>query len=276
MKYNYHTHSHYDDGSLAMEDFVVAAIDNGFEALGFSGHSPMSIDNEWSIKSKDLPEYAAHGKRLKEQYKEQINLYLGLEIDYIPGISDNFDAFRKSVPLDYCLGSVHLVRHPENGQIWFIDGPAEQFFQGLNDIYQGDIRAAVTAFYEQSIMMVASQKFEIIGHLDKVKMHVMHNQLDTSEQWYRDLTLKLLKEISQRDIIVELNTRGVYTGKTTEYFPSDHILEQCLHLGIPVMVNSDAHHPEQLSSLVSEGESRLADIGFKEISTPFHTHIPLT
>jgi histidinol-phosphatase (PHP family) len=276
MKYNFHTHSHYDDGSLAMEDFVVAAIDQGFDALGFSGHSPMPIENEWSIKLKDLPAYAANGKRLKEQYKDQIRLYLGLEIDFIPGLSDDFDSFRKGIPLDYCIGSVHLVRHPDNGQIWFIDGPAEHFFQGLEAIYHGDIRAAVTAFYEQSMMMVASQSFEIIGHLDKVKMHANGNSLDTTERWYQELTGKLLKTIKQKDIIVELNTRGVYMGKTNEYFPSESILEHCLHLGIPVMVNSDAHHPDQLSNQVAEAVGLLKDIGFKEINTPFHKQIQLT
>lgn len=273
MKYNFHTHSHYDDGSLAMEDFVVAAIDEGFEALGFSGHSPIPIDNEWSIKLKDLPEYAANGKRLKEQYKEQIKLYLGLEIDFIPGMSDNFDSFRKSIPLDYCIGSVHLVRHPENEQIWFIDGPEEQFFSGLDAIFGGDLRKAITAYYEQSITMVATQNFEIIGHLDKVKMHTRGKLLDTSEHWYQKLTDRLLKAIKQHNIIVEVNTRGVYTGKTKEFFPSSDVLEKCLHMGIPVMVNSDAHHPGQLSKLVPEAMDLLKEIGFKEIKTPFNKSI---
>lgn len=269
MKYNFHTHSHYDDGSMAMEDFVTAAIEEGFDALGFSGHSPIPIDTEWSIKSHQLPEYAASGKRLKEQYKDQIKLYLGLEIDFIPGLSDDFDAFRKGIPLDYCIGSVHLVRHSGNGKIWFIDGPKEQFFSGLDTIFDGDIRQAITAYYEQSMMMVDTQHFEIIGHLDKVKMHALGTLFNGDEAWYIDLTDRLLKSIKQRKIIVEVNTRGVYTGKTNAYFPATDVLEKCLHLGIPVMVNSDAHHPGQLSNHVTEAMQLLKDIGFKEVHTPF-------
>lgn len=271
MKYNFHTHSHYDDGRMAMEDFVIEAIDQGFDALGFSGHSPLPNDNEWSIKAADLPEYVAMGKRLKAQYNSQIDLYLGLEIDYTPGLSDDFDVFRKGIPLDYCIGSVHLVRHPTNGKIWFIDGPEAHFFEGLDDIFGGDIRQAVTAYFEQSMAMVQTQCPDIIGHLDKVKMHNKERFFSTEEGWYRDLVSRLLQTVANSEVIVEVNTRGVYTGKTSAYFPDEWVLEQCLHLGIPVMVNSDAHQPDQLSMHVKEAEELLRNIGFKKISTPFKT-----
>lgn len=269
MKYNFHTHSHYDDGRMAMEDFVIEAIDLGFDALGFSGHSPISMENEWSIKASDLPEYVATARRLRQQYADQIRLYLGLEIDFIPGLSDDFDNFRKGIPLDYCIGSVHLVLHPDNRQIWFIDGPEDQFFAGLDTIFGGNIRQAVTAYFEQSIRMVETQRPDIIGHLDKVKMHNKGRYFDTSETWYQQLIDRLLMAVRQRNVIVEVNTRGVYTGKTKEFFPSADVLEKCLHLGIPVMVNSDAHQPGQLYSLVSEAEALLRDIGFKRVHTPF-------
>lgn len=269
MKYNFHTHSHYDDGRMAMEDFVIEAIDQGFDALGFSGHSPLSMENEWSIKGSDLPEYVATGKRLRQQYADQIRLYLGLEIDYIPGVSDDFDVFRKGIPLDYCIGSVHLVRHPVSHQIWFIDGPEEQFFEGLDAIFGGDIRQAVTAYFEQSIQMVETQQPDIIGHLDKVKMHNKGRYFDTKEAWYQQLIDRLLLAVKQHHVIVEVNTRGVYTGKTKEFFPSADVLEKCLHLGIPVMVNSDAHQPGQLYKLVAEAEALLRDIGYKHVHTPF-------
>jgi histidinol-phosphatase (PHP family) len=271
-KYNYHTHSHYDDGKLAMEDFVLAAIEEGFDALGFSGHSPLPLDNEWSIKAARLPEYVAEGKRLREQYRQQIRLYLGLEIDYIPGLSDDYSIFTRDIPLDYCIGSVHLVRHPQSGGIWFIDGPAEGYFKGVDEVFGGDPKKAVTAYYEQSIEMVRTQKPDIVGHLDKVKMHNKEQLFGTTEPWYTELTDRLLEAVKGAGSIVELNTRGVYTGKTEAYFPSDDILKKCLQLDIPVMVNSDAHHPSQLLSHVPGALARLRGLGFKEVRTPFDTY----
>lgn len=263
MRYNYHTHSHYDDGKEELEDFVREAIRLGFDALGFSGHSPLPLNNEWSIPAEKLPAYIAEAKQLKEKYASDIRLYLGLEIDYIPGISENFSDLINGIPLDYCIGSVHLVKHPESGKIWFIDGPAEGYYKGIDELFNGNAREAVTAFYKQSIRMVETQPLNIIGHLDKVKMHNREGLFDTNESWYQELIDQLLDAIAARQVIVELNTRGVYTGKSEEYFPSELILNKCLQRRIPVMVNTDAHHPAQLDKHFREGTELLKRIGYE-------------
>lgn len=269
IKYNFHTHSKFDDGKETLENYVTAAIEKGFEAIGFSAHVPLHIENEWCLPPEDFPAYISEARRLIEQYRERIKIYLGLEIDYIPGISEDFAGWIRQAPLDYCIGSVHLVAGPEPHQFWFIDGPAEGFFKGIDDIFGGDIRRAVTAFYQQSIMMVKTQPMQIIGHMDKVKMHNHERFFKQSENWYIEQVDGLLKAIKEKNVIVELNTRGVYSGKTREYFPSPFVLERCLHYGIPVMVNTDAHHPSQIDSHYHEGIAMLKDIGFKKITSPF-------
>lgn len=268
-RYNFHNHSRFDDGKEPLENFVAAAIEKGLDALGFSAHVPLPLENKWSLPAKDFPDYVAEVRRLKEQYKDQIRLFLGLEIDYIPGVSEDFESWMKNTPLDYCIGSVHLVHEPQSGKFWFIDGPAEGYFKGVEEIFGGDIRKAVTTFYQQSTEMVKTQPLHIIGHMDKVKMHNKKKLFRQSESWYVELIDSLLKAIKEKGVIIELNTRGVYTGKTTEYFPSPFVLERCLHFGIPVMVNTDAHHPSQLDSHFNQGVALLKDIGFMKMTTPF-------
>ena len=269
IKYNFHTHSQFDDGKEPLESYVAAAIEKGFEAFGFSGHVPLPLNNYWSLPLKDYPDYVAEIRKLKVKYQNQIKLFLGLEIDYIPGVLEDFDGWIKNTPLDYCIGSVHLVHEPRSGDYWFIDGPAEGYFNGIEKLYGGDIRKAVTAFYEQSIEMVKTQPLHIIGHIDKVKMHNKERFFSQSEPWYVHLMDGLLKAIKEKNVIVELNTRGVYTGKTKEYFPSDFVLERCLHYDIPVMVNTDAHHPGQIENHFAEGVALLKDVGFRKMTTPF-------
>jgi histidinol-phosphatase (PHP family) len=268
-RYNFHTHSHFDDGREPLEAYVLSAIDKDLEALGFSAHAPLPLETVWALPAKDFPDYVAETRKLKVQYKDQIRLYLGLEIDYIPGISEDFQGWIKNTPLDYCIGSVHLVKPGPGDAIWFIDGPAEGYFKGVETVFGGDARKAVTAFYEQSIQMVMTQPLNIIGHLDKVKMHNQEKLFSTSEPWYQALVDKLLKAIKEKGVIVELNTRGIYSGKSKEYFPSPVILEKCLRLDIPVMVNTDAHHPGQILSHFEEGVKHLKDIGFQKMKTPF-------
>ena len=272
MKYNFHTHSHHDDGKEPLEFFVKEAIEKGLEAIGFSGHSPLPFYNEWSLPKEVYPDYLAEVRRLKEQYKEQIDIYMGLEIDYVPGYSDNFRNFVDGSGLDYCIGSVHLVMKPGSedcSDIWFIDGPREGYLKGIERIFNGDARAAADAYFEQSREMVATQRPNIIGHLDKVNMHNKGDLFDTSEEWYQDAVHRLLEAVAAAGTIVELNTRGVYSGKTDSYFPTTPILQKCREFDIPVMVNTDAHHPSQVDKLFAEGVKLLKDIGYEKMTTPF-------
>lgn len=268
VKYNFHTHSQLDDGQGGLEDYVQAALDRGLQALGFSAHSPLPLDNQWSLPAARLPEYVALGKRLKAQYRDHIRLFLGLEIDYIPGISEDFAAYVRDIPLDYCLGSVHLVREGPQGPFWFIDGPEKGFFEGVSECFGGDAQRAVTAYYRQSTDMVKSQRPDIIGHMDKVKMHNKGRLFSEEDAWYRALVDELLQAIRDAGVIVELNTRGVYSGRVSTYFPSPWILDRCLHMGIPVMVNADAHKPGEVDAHFAQGVGLLKEIGFKEMHTP--------
>ncbi len=271
-KYNFHTHSHYDDGKEPLEDFVQAAIEAGLKAYGFSGHSPLPFDNHWSLPTHVLPEYLAEAKRLREKYKHLIDIYVGLEIDYVPGYSENFRQLIDGCGLDYSIGSVHLVMKPgskDASDIWFIDGPREGYIKGIDTIYGGDAKRAVQAYYSQQAEMVETQKPDIIGHLDKVKMHNKGELFDTASDWHRQSVDHLLDAISASGTIVELNTRGVYTGKADDFFPNNEILKKCFDRDIPVMVNTDAHHPTQVAKLFEEGTKVLKDIGFKKIVTPF-------
>jgi histidinol-phosphatase (PHP family) len=267
--YNFHSHSMHCDGKEQMEDYVIKAIEKNFRALGFSAHSPLPFPNEWSLSRESFMQYVDNARLLKQKYGNQIDLYLGLELDYIPGYSDNFSAFVKSTPLDYHIGSIHLVRHPEKDKIWFIDGPLEGYINGVHEIFEGNFRDAVTAFYRQTIEMVRTQKPDIIGHIDKVKMHNKQQWFSTSDRWYTDLVDETLQAVSDNGCIVEVNTRGVYSGKTTEYFPNEEVIRKCFDLNIPMMVNTDAHHPDQLDKLFMEAHGLLKDIGFKTLKTPF-------
>ena len=270
--FNFHTHSAYDDGKETLEDYVKAAVDKGFAAIGFSGHSPLPFDNEWSIQKSDYADYLAEGRRLKEKYKDHIPVYLGLEIDYVPGHSDRFSDFVEGAGLDYCIGSVHLVMKPgskDPRDIWFIDGPREGYLEGIDTIYGGDARAATEAYYAQLREMVITQRPDIIGHLDKVAMHSRGEVIDTNARWYRDAVNDLLDAIASAGTIVEVNTRGTYTGKSEYYYPEEAILAQCLQKEIPVMVNSDAHHPSQLDKGFNEAVHLLQSMGFQRMRTPF-------
>ena len=84
MKYlqNLHTHSTFCDGKYSLEEMVKGAIEKGFHSLGFSGHGYTSWWSEYCMTEEGTKQYKEEIKRLKEVYKDQIDLYCGLEMDF--------------------------------------------------------------------------------------------------------------------------------------------------------------------------------------------------
>lgn len=265
MKANHHTHSKYSDGSSHPEDYVIEAIEKGFEILGFTEHSPLNFDNTFSFKEANKEEYISLLGSLKQRYAGQLVIHAGMEMDYIPGISEDFASVRESYKLDYLIGSVHLVKPADSDKLWFTDGPRhETYDDGLFNLFGGDIRKAVRTYYNQVNEMISSQKFEILGHFDKIKMHNKGRYFSEDEAWYQSLVNETIELIRQRDLVVEVNTRGIYKKRSDTTYPGREILIQLGKMGIPVMINSDAHVPNELDGEFEFAVKLLKESGIRE------------
>lgn len=265
--FNHHTHSYFCDGSDEPSKYVEKAIEAGFHTLGFSSHAPVPFKNGFAIQGEsELQSYCESIRAMKNEYAGRINIFLGLEIDYIKGISRDFKDFHDHYQLDYVIGSVHLVRNGSDRGLWFIDGPkVESFDSGLKNVFGGDIKRAVTAYYNQTIQMILTQKPEIIGHLDKVKMHNKGRFFGEDEQWYHALVLETLEIARQCGSIIEVNTRGLYKRRYDDLYPGKWVLKEVLTRKIPVTLSSDAHRPEEINGYYSEATRILKEIGFREL-----------
>jgi histidinol-phosphatase (PHP family) len=261
---NYHTHTNFCDGSDDPEMYVLSSIKKGFKSIGFSGHAPIPVENTWSIRKENLENYCKAIENLKEKYSGKINIFLGLEADYIPGISTDFSKFISGCKLDYTIGSVHLVRYKNNDELWFIDGHERGYITGLKNVFDNNIQLAVETYYNQICEMAKTQKPDIIGHFDKIKMNNKGRFFSEDEEWYKKTISKALKFIAGTKCIIEVNTRGIYKKKTDSLFPSVPVLEECFKLKIPVTVNSDTHSPEELTGYFSEAYQILKNIGYKK------------
>ncbi len=266
MLTNHHTHSLYSDGSSQPEDYITEAISKDFHILGFTEHSPLPFENAFSFKEENKDEYVALMQNLKQKYSSQIAVYSAMEMDFIPGMSDSFGKVKSDYQLDYLIGSVHLVRPENNEELWFTDGPDYKTYdKGLNELFGADIRKAVTRYYQQLNEMIESQQIDIIGHFDKIKMHNRDRFFKEDEPWYKALVSETLELLQDRDIIVEVNTRGIYKQRSDTTYPGLDILKQVKAMRIPVMVNSDAHKPHELDLAFEQGFSLLKEAGIREV-----------
>jgi histidinol-phosphatase (PHP family) len=261
--YNFHTHTTFCDGKEPPENFVREAVQQGFKVLGFSGHAPVPFDNEFTTPPDKLDDYCRTIRNLKEHYKDEIEIFLALEADYIPGITWDFGYFTDRCHLDYIIGSVHLVTSNEPDKYWMIDGILRKSYdEGLKECFGNDIRKAVTTYYDQIAEMVATQRPTIVGHFDKIKMWNQNRFFSEDEPWYMQSVADALKVIKNKGCIVEVNTRGLYRHYNAEPFPGTAILKEIHQMGIPITLNSDAHSPQELSGSFDEALDLLRNIGF--------------
>jgi histidinol-phosphatase (PHP family) len=267
QNFNLHTHSIYSDGKSQPREIVEEAVRQGLTTLGVSEHSPLPFDNNFSVKEADMPRYVAEIAQLKAEFKNKINIYCGLEADYLTGVSEPFALTKEKYHLDYLIGGVHLVGQSANpDEIWFIDGPKwEVYDEGLQKFFDGDIRRAVRRFFEQSNEMIENEPFDIIAHFDKIKMHNRDRYFHEDEPWYRKLALETLDLIRQKSLVMEINTRGIYKKRYNGFYPSPWLMEEACKMHIPAIISADAHHFSEITLEFAAAEEALKKAGYRSV-----------
>ncbi len=258
---NYHTHSKYCDGKGEIEDYVIKAINLGITSLGISSHTPLDITNDWSMNKKLFSSYISEITRLQSKYP-QIEIYKGLELDYVPNCENNYTKFIKE--LDYSIGSVHYGGcYQKNGKknYWTIDDSKEIFQSGLHHSYNNNLKKLIHEYYKNIIKMIFTIKPTIIGHIDLIKININDKELLNSQL---SIVEEVLRVIKKEKIIVEINTGGIVRNKTDELYPSKEIIKRMLEKDIPITVNSDAHNSDFLIEGFDYAYSVLREIGYKK------------
>ncbi len=260
---NFHMHSKFCDGKGELNDYVQQAIEWKMPSIGFSSHAPVNFPCSWCMKPDRLTSYLEELEAIKSRTSE-LQIYKGLEIDFIPGIV-SADQFREK--LDYTIGSIHFVDTFPDGRPWEIDGSHTTFLEGLEKIFHGDSQAAFTRYFELTRQMIDESCPDVIGHLDKIKIQNIENKFfHEDDSWYQEQLDLTIDRIAIQGAVVEVNSRGLYQGKATTPYPSPWILRKILEKNLPVTLSSDAHHPSDLISRFPELADQLLNTGFKTIS----------
>lgn len=262
MLTSFHTHCYFCDGIKEPKEYIEEAIKKGFEVLGFSSHAPIPFENPWTMKEEKVESYLETIRNLKEEYKDKIEIYTGLEIDYIE--NDTRGIFEK-YNLDYTIGSVHLFPKEDNSIYFSVDGNDADFQSTLNEYFGGDIKKFAQKYYQNIVTMLESNKPSILGHFDIIKKNNSDEKyFSENDDWYRKTVLDVLPEIKKSGVILELNTGGILRGYIKDTYPSKWILSECQKLDIPVIVTSDAHAPENIMGCYDMAFSLLKEVGYKE------------
>lgn len=267
MKYNYHTHSEFCDGSSTAAEFAQAASELTYCILGFSSHAPLPFSTDWNMEKSQVGAYIETIRGLAETYHGKMQILCGMEIDYIENLWGPRQAFFSELELDYRLGAVHYMFHPdlEPERYVAVDMKREELDDYIQRWYGGQTRRLVEHYYRALASCIESGGFEILAHLDLIKKNNGDGHLfDPQAAWYRKAVLDSLDALDGTDIIVEINTGGIARKKIDEVYPAVWILKELHERGVPICINADAHRTVHLDCCREAGLEAARLAGYRE------------
>jgi len=263
MLTDYHLHLRPDDPGTEVEEYFTAANveryrtvadERGIAELGCSEHvyrfaqaldvwrHPLWVDTAVD----DLDDYAAF-------VREQTDLKLGIEADFIPRREDRMAALLEAHDWDYVVGSVHFVGehavdHDEY-EVWDhrSEHPDElwrRYFVTLGE-------AAATGL------------FDILAHPDLVKLWGSRRPVPEGD--LRRFYELAMDGISGSGIAVEVSTAGL-RKPVGELYPAPAFLQMCVEAGCPVALSSDAHVPDDVGRDYESALELLKSVGVTELA----------
>jgi histidinol-phosphatase (PHP family) len=263
-----HTHTHFCDGKGDVESFCLKALEKGFSSLGFSSHAPIfkktGIASDGHMKEERLEAYLDEGRAAKRRWEGRLSIYLGLEVDFIPGLMGPADKDYRDMGLDYIIGSVHYVV-PPRGAPFTVDGPPEELEEGIREGWDGEARGAVDAYWDSLEAMLRAGGLDVLGHPDLIKKNNPQNRWFSEEDgFYRARIAAAAALSAQTGVTAEINTGGINRKKVSVPYPSLPFLKLFRENRVPMVINADAHRCEDLDGHYPEAREALLAAGYTE------------
>jgi histidinol-phosphatase (PHP family) len=260
---DYHVHLRSDDiEATPAERYLTAgnagryrtvASERGIDELGVAEHVyrfKAALDvwqhELWRHSARDdLDDYCAF-------VREETDLKLGIEADFIPGREDPMAALLEERDFDYVVGSIHFVG------------------EGALDYDRYDIWSTATSpervwrtYFEWLGQAAMSGMFDILAHPDLVKY--WGRERPRPERDLRYFYEIAMDGIAESGIAIEVSTAGL-RKPAGELYPARAFLEMTLDAGNPIALSSDAHAPDELGRDYERALELLEDLGVTELA----------
>jgi len=135
------------------KEFIEKGITLGMETMAFTCHAPFPGDPfRYRMYLEQLPEYLETLQRLREEYREQVSIKIGLEMEYIPTYESYYQELKGSGYFDLFILGQHFSLLPEGIYT----------FQSKEKIFESG------ALAEGMMAGMESGYFEIVAHPDQI------------------------------------------------------------------------------------------------------------
>lgn len=255
-KTNYHMHTkRCMHASGSDEDYVLAAIEGGYEEIGFSDHSPWQYKSDYvahmRMRASQFDDYYNSIKKLQEKYKNQIAIRIGLECEYFPEYMGWLKTLLVNYDMDYIIFGNHYYKTDEK-RIYF--GTACE-----DDTY-------LKLYVDEAIAGMKTGLYAYLAHPDLFMRGKRVFDHKAVEESYR-----LCIAAKELGIPLEYNLAGAEYNAImkTERYPHKDFWRIAAEIGNTAIIGVDAHEPSALKTDTYrvEGIKRLRDLGLNITDT---------
>ncbi len=229
------------------EAYAWVAQQRGLKGIVFTCHNPMENGLSAGVRMgvSELGTYVEMVARARTAWVGQVDVRLGIESDYAPGMEPWLEKLHGMAEFHHVLGSVH---------------PHLQYYQ--ERYFNGDIFAYQHTYFEHLAMAAETGLFDTVAHPDLVK-NAAPSAWDP--EGLMDVIRPSLDRIAATDTAMELNTSGLGKG-FGEMNPGPVILAEMHERDIPVVIGSDAHVPERVAADFEDAFDRLSAAGYTHVN----------
>lgn len=224
-------------------EYALAALNAGLDGLCFTDHMPMPrwYDAPWRMTPGQLDEYIAQIQAVQQEFAGQLEVRLGLEADFHPGTERFVERVLAAHSWDYVIGSIHYLG------AWGFDNP-----EFADEYEQRDLDGLYRDYYALVEGAARSGLFDSIGHLDLPKKF---GHRDPSGLY----ALHALDVIAEVGLALDFNTAG-WRKPVAEAYPAPDLTRLAAERGIPFVLGSDAHKPEEVGHRFTDAIKQIHDV----------------
>ncbi|HVU32933.1 MAG TPA: histidinol-phosphatase [Opitutaceae bacterium] len=228
-------------------EYVRVALSRGLRGIIFTDHCPLpgGVSAGLRMAPEQFEDYVALIDRVRLEFAGRIDVRLGLESDYYPGVEGWIKELHQRAHLHYVLGSVH-----------------PHIADYRTAYFQGDCLAYQQTYFDHLAMSAESGLYDCLAHPDLIK-----NERPTEWQYARiePAIERALDRIAKTGVAMELNTSGV-NKSLPEMNPGLAMLQAMHARAIPVVLGADAHRPERVADGYETALRTLRSVGYQEVS----------
>ena len=252
-----HVHTTFCDGKNTAREMIEAGINCGFTSIGISSHAVQDFDKEFCMESFEVEnQYINEVRLLASEYKDRIKVWLGIERDTY-SISD-------PKKYDYFLASNHYFFFDNN---WTPVNAKKHEIDYLLDKYcNGDIFKLITKYFNEFTDYIVNIKPTIIGHFDLIKrVNDSYTYFDENDDKYLKLAKRAMNKIISVCDLLEVNSSVIERRGINFIYPSITLLKYWFSLGGKIILNSDCHYSNRMTSGYDKAIEIIKKAGFKEM-----------